>query len=243
MSKYDGAKIEVKNWEEYNPRSETKRPSWFRCENDLATSEKLFGLSCEQKWLWLVILSLLSKRNGKAITWSSSYVHAVSGVSPKVQDATIEIFEKIFDLHVTRTEACETRTDAYEIRTDSCGTRALRTNERNERDETNELVRARASVSDLEAVYQKYPRKMGKAPGMKRLKTQIATQEDLAELNRAMDAFVAFHRQKGTEAQFIPHFSTWTTSWRDWLDPETGTADAPSAGTPIDFAAMISRSP
>lgn len=130
MGKYDGASVEVVNWFEYNPRSETKYPTWFRFENGLATSEKLFGLTCEQKWLWVVILSLLSRKNGQAITWNSSYVEAISGIKSKVQEQTIEIFEKIMDLRVTRTESCDSRTDTDESRALRNGT--VRTNGTNE---------------------------------------------------------------------------------------------------------------
>lgn len=82
--------------------------------------------------------------------------------------------------------------------------------------------RSPRSQFDLESVYLKYPRKLGKSAGLKKLAKEIQSQDDLDGLNRAMDRFTAHHRAKGTEEKFIPHFSTWVSSWKDWLDPNAG---------------------
>lgn len=102
VSKYDGATIDVVNWDKFNPRTDAKRPNWFRLENTLATGPGFHDLDCEQKWLWVVILSLVSQKNGGPIEWKSSYIQALTGIKPKKQDDTLEIFEKFVRLRVSR---------------------------------------------------------------------------------------------------------------------------------------------
>lgn len=123
----DGATIEVINWEKYNPRTDSKKPTWFRVDNDLATGPGFFGLDCEQKWLWIFILSLISQQNGEAILWNTAYCQQLTGIKPKKQDETIEIFEKFVRLRVSRKV---TQRDSHATNE--------RTNERDETNETNE---------------------------------------------------------------------------------------------------------
>lgn len=99
---YEGATVSVVNWDKYNPRMNAKRPNWFRVENTLATGPGFHELDCEQKWLWIVILSLISQKNGEPIEWKSSYVQALTGIKPKKQYETLEIFERFVRLHVSR---------------------------------------------------------------------------------------------------------------------------------------------
>lgn len=75
---------------------------------------------------------------------------------------------------------------------------------------------------DLELLYQKYPRKQGKSLGLKKAKTQIKTQADFDALSSAIDAFCRHHKKLETQPEYIPYFSTFMASWKDWLEPETG---------------------
>ena len=120
VGKYDGATVEVINWEKYNPRTDAKRPNWFRLENTLATGPGFHDLDCEQKWLWIVILSLVSQKNGESVEWKSSYVQALTGIKPKKQDETLEVFEKFVRLRVSRnvTSRDSHATDTTDGRTD-----------------------------------------------------------------------------------------------------------------------------
>lgn len=71
--------------------------------------------------------------------------------------------------------------------------------------------------ADLEAAYQAYPRKEGKSDGMKRLKAQVKTRADLEALKRAIANYVEQQRLDGN-TQYLKHFSTFTSEWRDWVD-------------------------
>lgn len=71
---------------------------------------------------------------------------------------------------------------------------------------------------DIEAAYALYPRKIGKTPGIRRLKKEIKTKADYDDLMAAVARFVEFI--KGRDPQYIPYFSTWANQWRDWINPD-----------------------
>lgn len=86
------------------------------------------------------------------------------------------------------------------------------------KEKEKEKVRVwKTSKSDLENVYELYPRKEGKSEGFKKAEAQIKTPEDLENLKRA----VMIYREKADPA-YLKHFSTFMTSWRDCLDPDYG---------------------
>lgn len=201
---YDGATITVINWTEYNPRTDAKRHIWFRINNDAFIGESLHGLNCEHKWLWVVILSLVSKKQGQPIKWNSGYIESVTGVSAKSQNQALETFEKrgfiksnIMLLDVTSSyPPLRTNVRTYE-----------RTNEQS---------------FDFELIYKNYPRKIGKTQGMKKLAKDVQSQDDFNAVQRAIAKFNAHHIAQKTEPKFIPHFSTFMSSWMDWLDTSAG---------------------
>lgn len=72
------------------------------------------------------------------------------------------------------------------------------------------------AVFDLELVYQRYPKKEGKTPGLRKLKTQITRQEDYDNLILAVENYAV--RQRGKDPQFVKTFKTFVSEWRDWID-------------------------
>lgn len=70
---------------------------------------------------------------------------------------------------------------------------------------------------DLEKLYQTYPKKRGKTPGLKRLTKEIKNEDDYLKLEKAI---LNYSRcVKDTQLQYILHFSTFTSQWRDWIEP------------------------
>ncbi len=88
-----------------------------------------------------------------------------------------------------------------------------------------------------EAVYQKYPKKVGKSDGLKKLKKLCPTAESLAEFEAAMLLYMAECERTDT---FLKQFDTlvnWT--WRDCLEPGYGAAESFNATgiTDAEYAA------
>lgn len=95
---------------------------------------------------------------------------------------------------------------------------------------------------DFEALYQKYPRKLGKQKGIEKCKAQIKTPEEFEALSKAIDQYVFHLRSKGTEEKFIKHFDSFMTIWRDWLDPATGQSESfGQAPGQVDWAKVFGK--
>jgi hypothetical protein len=92
-------------------------------------------------------------------------------------------------------------------------------------------VRSRAPSFDLESVYRKYPRKKGKSPGLKKLKTDIKTPEDLQALEKAI---VRYCQSPDVLRGYVMNFDTFARQWRDWLDEDAGTSTV-KADSGIDW--------
>lgn len=71
------------------------------------------------------------------------------------------------------------------------------------------------STQDIELLYAKYPRKEGKTKGMQKLQKQIKTKQDLADLAKAIEVYSKL--SAGKEKQFIKHFATFASCWKDYL--------------------------
>ena len=73
----------------------------------------------------------------------------------------------------------------------------------------------RAFTCDLVAIYKRHPRHEGKAKGLAKLKAQIKSPSDYADLQRAQANYLA---SKPVQDGFVRHFDTWVNSWRDHLE-------------------------
>ena len=223
VSKYDGATIEVLNWEKYNPRGDSKRPTWFRVDNDLATGPGFFGLDCQTKWLWIVLLSLVSQKNGIEIVWNTPYVNSISGIDSKKQDEAIDIFVKFVRLRVTRKVTLEC-THATNERTNE------RTNVYRAENATIPTKSVVTSVPDddhtegfLKTVCEAYPKRRG-ATGKKQALLYIArhftTQQRRDELLAAVRRYAAECSASGKAGtEYVKQMITFVRggSWEEWL--------------------------
>jgi len=85
---------------------------------------------------------------------------------------------------------------------------------------------------DFDSVYQQYPRKIGKAPGLAKLKAKVKTQADYDQLVQAVATLAQAWR--GKDLTYCPHFSTFAsqTRWRDDMLPLPDGCRAPSKPLP-----------
>lgn len=84
----------------------------------------------------------------------------------------------------------------------------------------------------LVEVYNRYPRKKGKQEGLDRLRKTVTSEADLADLNRALDNYLAEIRRDKTEMKHVKFFSTFVgpveqPAWRDYLEPDAVPGSAP----------------
>jgi uncharacterized protein YdaU (DUF1376 family) len=82
---------------------------------------------------------------------------------------------------------------------------------------------------DLLEIYQAFPRKVGKAKGLEKLKALVKTQQQFADVLQAARRYAADMLRERREEKHIAHFSTWVSQQR-WQD-EPSDAKASSIGT------------
>jgi hypothetical protein len=89
---------------------------------------------------------------------------------------------------------------------------------------------------DFDALWAKYPRKIGKHDAQRHFNAQVKNIEDHQSIIKALDNFLQSDVVKG-EAKFIPHGSTWFNNrWRDYLDIRVATGKSQAM---IDMERMI----
>lgn len=86
-------KIEIPNWEEYNPRKDLKSMPWFRVQSDIGYSETLFGLDPDAKWFWIFLLSTCARKMKAEISYNLDYFSFHSGLSRKRVESALQVFE------------------------------------------------------------------------------------------------------------------------------------------------------
>lgn len=208
--------IEVLNWAKYNPRTDSKKPTWFRLDNDLATGPGFFDLDSEQKWLWVVILSLVSQKNGQVILWNFRYIATITKISEKKQIQTIDIFEKFGRLRVSR-KVTSRDSPATNVRTNE-HTSAIS-------DETARVI------FDLEKIYNEYPKRLGatnKKKGISYLQKKILNQEKFALAFAAAQNYNRYAVSNGkVKTEFVMQFSKFFGPDDPWLEWAEINNDAP----------------
>lgn len=85
---------------------------------------------------------------------------------------------------------------------------------------SNNKKREMKYSDEILELYKNYPRKMGKTQGLKKLAKEIKTETDLNQLTQAIDAYKSYCVKNQTEEQYIKHFSTFASCWREWVPSE-----------------------
>lgn len=217
--------IEVINWEKYNPRKDVKHSSWLRLENKTWRDPKLFDLSNDEKMVWIAVLCIASEENKSTFFISINQIALNLRIKTNVVEATIEKLQQLELVHVHVTDTLRMR-DGHERTRIATNERTNVTNERNEHSSSKTSFDGQRNKFDFNSLYQKYPRKVGKQQGIAKCKVQVKTPEDFDLLSKAIDNYTAYCKKQGTEAKYIKHFSTFMTSWRDWLDDNAGDSDS-----------------
>ena len=94
---------------------------------------------------------------------------------------------------------------------------------------------------DFEGLYLKYPRREGKTKGIDICKRTVKTQDHFNELSIAIQNYSNICEQKKTDPKYIKLFSTFMSTWRDWLDPEHGKVEVVDDYA-VDIEKILARS-
>lgn len=101
-------RIIIRNWAKYNPRKDLKQMNWFRVQNTIAHDRNLYGLVPEQKWAWIVLLSICAIENSGEIDIEPGFLAHEAGITEKAAIATIQHLRA---KSIIRTDSERVRTD------------------------------------------------------------------------------------------------------------------------------------
>lgn len=217
--------ITIFGWERFNPRNDRKNYCWFRFQNSFFTDQNTFDLDAKEQQILIFCLCEASKNNEPVVVLRLEYISRMLKRNPR------EILANFKSLQLRGLLTYQE--PRYE-----------RTNETNENVLQNDLGAENHKPRlnfDFESLYKKYPLKRGKTQGIARCKTQIKTQEDYDKLSEAIDRYALYCIQRPVEPQFIKQFSTFMSSWADWLDSDVGRVTLnrnESIATPEKLAAL-----
>jgi hypothetical protein len=77
------------------------------------------------------------------------------------------------------------------------------------------VVRGEIPTFDFDAVWLKYPNRVGKKEAERHFRASVKTEEDYILINRAVKNYCGSEK---VEKGFIQNGSTWFNNWRDWID-------------------------
>lgn len=70
----------ILNYEKFNPRSDVKRPSWYRKENNIYFDEKFFDYTAHELLVWDFLLSSASRNHDATFRYNEAYISQYSRV-------------------------------------------------------------------------------------------------------------------------------------------------------------------
>jgi len=71
---------------------------------------------------------------------------------------------------------------------------------------------------DLEKIYDRYPKKVGKKKGMQRLAKVVTSQSKFDAVLTAIENYKRYCEQEKRGKIYIKQFDTFMSTWEDWLD-------------------------
>lgn len=210
MGKFTGHTIRINGWEKYNGRKDIKNCTWFRLENSISTSEALFGLEADERFIFVEFCAQASKKQSSDVRVNEAFISdRVKAKESRVESAIKKLIENgtFTDLN-----------GSDRICTDTDGSGPNRHTYITDKQDiqTNTITTASRTDFDFESVYRRYPKKIGKSKGIKKLATEIKTLEDFEKLIVAVENYGQSRR--GQDPKYTKHFSTFANEWRDWIE-------------------------
>lgn len=204
--------LEVRNWEKFQHHNGKRTYDWFKTSIFLFDDPQIQSLTPSGFKFWMFLLTLCGRKKSRVVSVSIRDVsHLIRVKSKLIRD---ELSDLVRFQIVTLISGTTEENRREEKRINTIGQIA------------KEAIRPTViPFFDFEEVYKKYPRKLKKKQGLLKLTKTVKCKDDYDKLLLAIERFCKFHETSATELKFIPHFSTFTNSWEDWIDPQTGTGN------------------
>lgn len=213
--------ITILNWSKHNPRKDVKRPSWFAFDNRMIEDADFFDFNHAEFKAWIYILSRASQKQIGEVACDARHAEKVCNISEVDFASAIQKLKSLSMIEVSSARVTRTSRGRYvDVRNPyATNTHTDITNITHTTEKTDDVR------TYVENVYQNfYPRKEGKEIGIKKVMKELKTKEDLMAFERAVIRYKDHCAKNATQPKYIKHFSSFTQSWREWCDPETGSA-------------------
>lgn len=206
-------KIKIVNFRKFNPRNDLKSMPWLRLENNFYDLEDFFDADSNTSWLFIFLLCQCAQKVSDEINMSEKYLISKSKLKKS------EFFNCLQFLQ--EKQLLTYSADGHErTRSDSLLTNE-RTNITNSTDVHGRTQKKPIKIKyDYEKIYSCYPRKEGKANGMKKLISHIDSEDSYNLIMQAVINYKNLVESRGTEKKFIKTFSSWVNQkcWDDEIE-------------------------
>jgi hypothetical protein len=214
---------------------------WFKHYSDASTSQKLnvlmdkYGLEGYARY-WLLIELLAEKFDGKDPTFQlhlntikqrlrTYHTKIIERFLKDIGESllmSVECDDKLYTIYCPKLlEIKDNHTRNLQVKTKSLAPRKEK-----KRKEKNI---SKKSNFDIDLIYAEYPKKVGKAAGIKKLHSAIKTQSDYDKVMCGVKQYKQFCLDENTDQKYIKQFSTWVNNecWNDeYISQEKSNSNA-----------------
>lgn len=188
----------IPNWDKHNDRPDRKNYTWFKFDNSYFRDKKVFKLDNLSKLLFVYLLCERSKTDKSEVFLIVDVVCA--DLREKKQNI-LKAYDTLKSSDVITTSLCR-HNDVMMSSPDKI---------------RGDKIREEYIDQKLESLYfSLYPRKIGKTKGISKLLSSMKSDEDLALLEKSIKNYA--EHVAGKSPEYIKHFSTFASEWRDWVD-------------------------
>lgn len=200
--------VVMANFEKHQTRKDIQSMQYIRLATNIYMDEKFMMLTSLQRDIFFYLLTAAGRQ-----------MHRKDGELTGQLRTSVRAIAKQTQSKYTATRLAVSRLEEFHI---------LKSYSRNVPVPRVEKSRVE-NTWDIEAIYNAYPRKDGKANGLKKLQKIIKSTEQFNEILNGAQKLKEFHEAKGTEQRFIPLFSTWVNAerWKDELSDANGATHTP----------------
>lgn len=214
--------IKINSWKKHNGRSDVMKNSWFKLNNRIFEDPIMYSLPPEHFKTWIFLLCVASQQSNGHILMNLDLAEKILCVKKSEILRCVKYLasQKIIDV----THALRARDADVPLELELELEKKYLVHRADERVVDEIGGSGKVTKADLEGAYSLYPRKQGKSEGLRRLVKEIKTSDDLSKLTTAIKNYVACCEREKREPKHIKIFSSFVSSWTDWVDPETGTS-------------------
>ena len=73
-------------------------------------------------------------------------------------------------------------------------------------------------INEFDFLWEKYPNKLGKKEALKHFKASVKNDDDIFNINKALDNYMLEIKVKDIGSKYIKHGSSWFNCWQDYIE-------------------------